>query len=231
MKNNAETIVRERLFELQDLSYRDFASSLMPTVNKETVIGVRTPKLRSFAKDFAKTDEASVFLKSLPHNYYEENNLHSFIIERIKDFPTALAAVEEFLPYVNNWATCDTMCPKIFKKHTDELLVKIRLWLKSEETYTVRYGLNMLMRFFLDDKFKAEYLELASSVKSSEYYVNMMIAWLFATALAKQYEATLPYIEKRKLDSWTHNKTIQKAVESYRVTDEHKAYLKTLKVK
>ncbi|AFM41428.1 putative DNA alkylation repair enzyme [Desulfosporosinus acidiphilus SJ4] len=229
--NGIEEKIRRRLFELQDLKYKEFASKLMPTVNPDTVIGVRTPDLRKLAREFSKTPEALEFLKILPHAYYEENNLHGFLIETIKEYEGAVAAVEEFLPYIDNWATCDLISPKIFKKHLPELYEKINVWLISGRTYTVRFGIGMLMSFYLDDSFRTEMLELVAATRSDEYYVNMMIAWYFATALAKQYEASLPYIQEQRLEKWTHNKTIQKAIESYRISDEAKAYLRTLKVK
>lgn len=222
--------IRQKLFEMQDLKYRDFHSKLMPTVEKVKIIGVRTPQLRKFAKEFCKTPDATEFLGSLPHNYYEENNLHGFLIENIKDYHMAISAINEFLPYVDNWATCDLMRPKVFKKHLPELLTEIRKWVKSGKTYTIRFGIGMLMSFFLDAEFSMEYPEIVASIKSDEYYVNMMIAWYFATALAKQYDRVLPFIESHKLDSWAHNKAIQKSIESYRITDEQKAYLRTLKV-
>ncbi len=226
-----EETIRERLFKLQDLKYRDFQRRLIPTVDPETVIGVRTPALRALAKELADTPQAEAFLARLPHEYYDENNLHGFLIERIRDFDACAAAVDAFLPCVDNWATCDLMSPKVFKKHPLALLERINIWLASPRTYTVRFGIGMLMSFYLDDKFKPEYLALVAGVRSSEYYVNMMIAWYFATALAKQYEAALPYIKQRRLDKWTHNKAIQKAAESYRITGEQKAYLRGLKVK
>lgn len=236
--SNVEEAVQKRLFELQDLKYRDFQCKLMPTVDPKTVIGVRTPELRKLAKEFAKTPgvtpesktPATEFLKILPHRYYEENNLHGFLIETVNDYDRVIAALDAFLPYVDNWATCDLMSPKVFKKHLPELLEKIGEWLKSGRTYTVRFGIEMLMSFYLDGQFKPEYPELVAGVKSQEYYVNMMIAWYFATALAKQYDSVLPFIEQHRLDSWTHNKAIQKAIESYRITDEQKAYLRTLKI-
>ena len=221
----------DRLFEMQDLKYRDFSHSLMPTVDKEKVIGVRTPALRKLAKEFFKDKNGKNFMSSLPHRYYEENNLHAFMIEQIKDFDTAISEIDRFLPYVDNWATCDCMSPKAFKKDLDRLLTKIDQWLSSSHTYTVRYGICTLMRYYLDDRFSPDLLKKVAEIRSDEYYINMMIAWYFATALAKQYDATLPYISEKKLDKWTHNKAIQKAIESYRVTDEHKAYLKTLKIK
>lgn len=223
--------VQERLFELQDLKYRDFHSKLMPTVPKECVIGVRTPALRRFAKEFGKTEDAGEFLNELPHRYYEENNLHGFLIAGMKDYDRCIAELDRFLPYVDNWATCDLMSPKIFKKHLSELLEKIKVWIDSEHTYTVRFGIGMLMSFYLDEAFELQYPEMVAKVRSEEYYVNMMTAWYFATALAKQYEAAVPFIENRRLDKWTHNKAIQKAAESCRITDEQKAYLRTLKIK
>jgi 3-methyladenine DNA glycosylase AlkD len=229
--SNIEEEVRRRLFELRDLKYKDFASKLMPTVNPETVIGVRTPDLRKLAREYSKTPEASEFLKILPHAYYEENNLHGFLIETIKDYDAIIDAIEEFLPYIDNWATCDLISPKIFKKHLPKLYDKIKIWLISHRTYTVRFGIGMLMSFYLDDAFQREMLDLVACIRSDEYYVNMMIAWYFATALAKQYEAALPYIQEQRLGKWTHNKTIQKAIESYRIDDEAKVYLRTLKVK
>ena len=229
--NKIEEEIRARLFELQDLKYRDFQCKLMPTVNPETVIGVRTPDMRKLAKEFSKSSETAEFLKILPHKYYEENNLHGHLIDTIKDYDHAVEAIDAFLPYVDNWATCDLMSPKVFKKHLPELYEKIKDWVKSDRTYTVRFGIEMLMSFYLDEHFQPEMLELVASVKSQEYYVNMMIAWYFATALAKQYDAALPFLQVQRLDKWTHNKAIQKAIESYRITDEQKAYLRTLKVK
>ena len=228
---SVEQTVQARLFAMQDLPYRDFQCKLMPTVAAETVIGVRTPELRKFARAFAKTPEAADFLAILPHQYYEENNLHGFLIESMKDFDRAIAALDAFLPYVDNWATCDLMRPKVFRKHLPELLGPIRRWLASGETYTVRFGMEMLMAFYLDEAFRPDYLNWVAGVESGEYYVNMMAAWYFATALAKQYDAALPYIQERRLAPWTHNKAIQKAIESYRITDDRKAYLRTLKIK
>lgn len=226
-----EKTVQARLFEMQDLKYRDFHSKLMPTVDKEKIIGVRVPQLRKFAREFGKTEEAKDFLKILPHKYYEEDNIHAFLIEQIKDFDECISALDNFLLCVDNWATCDMMTPKVFKKNTDKLLPKINEWLISDYAYEVRFAIGMLMKFYLDENFDEKYLELVASVKSEEYYINMMIAWYFATALAKQWDKTLPYIENKVLDKWTHNKAIQKAVESYRITDEQKKYLKTLKIK
>ena len=228
---NAEQMVRDRLFELQDLPYREFQCKLIPNVNPDTVIGVRTPELRKFAKAFARTPEAAEFLQILPHRYYEENNLHGMLIEGMKDYAQTIAALDVFLPHVDNWATCDLMRPRAFQKHLPELREQIRVWMASDHPYTVRFGLEMLMTFFLDEQFQPEYLDWAAQVRSQEYYVNMMIAWFFATALAKQYEAALPYVQQRRLDPWTHNKAIQKALESYRITEEQKACLRSMKEK
>lgn len=226
-----EEAVREALYALQDLEYRDFQSRLIPNIDKETVIGVRTPALRKFAKQFGKTSEAAAFMQTLPHACYEENNLHGFLIEGIKDYDTCIACLDAFLPWVDNWATCDLMSPGVCKKHLPELLTPIGRWIASGHTYTVRFGIGMLMRFYLDEAFRPEYPEMVAGIRSGEYYVNMMIAWYFATALAKQYDAVLPYLTERRLADWTHNKTIQKAVESYRITKEQKAFLRTLRVK
>ncbi len=222
--------ITEELFKLQDLGYRDFQARLMPTIDKDTIIGVRTPVLRKLAKQFAPTDEAKEFIEHLPHKYYEENNLHAFIISQTKDFDEAISQTNRFLPYIDNWATCDSFSPKIFKKHTTELLDNVKVWIKSMHTYTCRFGIEMLMSFYLDDLFKPEYAEMVASVRSDEYYVKMMIAWYFATALTKQYDATIGYITGKRLDSWCHNKTIQKAIESFCISDERKAFLKRLKV-
>lgn len=223
--------IREQLFEQQDLQYRDFQSKLIPTIEPETLIGVRTPILRKMAKQMAKDPQIDEFLQALPHTYFDENQLHAFIVSGEKDYSSCVQKLCRFLPYVDNWATCDQTSPKIFKKHTVELLPQIRQWLGSDHTYTVRFGIGMLMEFYLDDEFQTEYADLVAAVKSEEYYVNMMRAWYFATALAKQYDAILPYIEEQRMDIWTHNKAIQKAVESYRITPEQKAYLRTLKRK
>ena len=230
-KTTIITNVQTRLFELQDLKYRDFHAKLMPTVNKEKIIGVRTPALRVFAKKYGKTDEAKEYLQILPHQYYEENNLHGLLIEQIKDYDTCLEELERFLPYIDNWATCDMLAVKVVKKHLDTFIDEIYLWMESDYTYTIRFGVNMLMRYYLEDAFRMEYPEKVAQVRSEEYYVNMMRAWYFATALAKQYEKILPFIEEQKLDIWTHNKTIQKAIESYRITPEQKEYLRGLKIK
>ena len=223
--------ITEQLFALQDLEYKKFHSKLMPTINPEVIIGVRTPKLRMLAKQISKSTAVEKFLAELPHQYYEENNLHGFLIETIKDFDACIAALNKFLPYVDNWATCDMMAPKVLKKDLPKLYEWVKRWISSGETYTVRFGVNLLMKYFLDEAFLTEYPELVASIHSEEYYVKMVMAWYFATALAKQYDAVLPYLTEKRLDMWTHNKTIQKAVESYRITPEQKAYLKTLKIK
>lgn len=226
-----ETRIREELFQNQDVGYRDFHAKLIPTIDKETIIGVRTPVIRSMGKKYAKCEDVQDFLNSLPHKYYEENNLHGDVICQIKSFDNAISELNKFLPFVDNWATCDLMKPKAFSKHTEELMPHILTWLSSGETYTVRFGIGMLMSFYLGDNFKEEYLELVAGVKSDEYYINMMIAWYFATALAFQYDSAVKYLEQNRLDKWTHNMTIRKACESFRVQDEQKTYLKTLRLK
>jgi 3-methyladenine DNA glycosylase AlkD len=220
-----------KLFALQDQAYADFQSKLLPMVQRETVIGVRTPDLRKMAKQICKTPAAQEFLQSLPHRYFDENQVHAFILSAEKDFEMCIDGLEQFLPYVDNWATCDQLSPRCFNKHMQELLPFIRKWMRSKHTYTKRFGIGMLMRYFLDEAFRPEYLEWVASIKSDECYIRMMQAWFFATALAKQWDATLPYIEQHRLEKDTHNKTIQKAVESFRITDEQKALLKTLRVK
>ena len=230
-KTTIITNVQTRLFELQDLKYRDFHAKLMPTVNKEKIIGVRTPALRVFAKKYGKTDEAKEYLQILPHQYYEENNLHGLLIEQIKDYDTCLEELERFLPYIDNWATCDMLAVKVVKKHLDPFIDEVYRWMESDHAYTIRFGISMLMRYYLEDAFQMVYPEKVAQIRSEEYYVNMMRAWYFATALAKQYDKILPFIEKQKLDVWTHNKTIQKAIESYRITPEQKEYLRGLKIK
>ena len=223
--------IRETLFQLQDVKYRDFQSKLIPTAEDDTVIGVRTPELRKAAKKLVKSEGIQEFLEDLPHRYFDENQLHAFIISEIKNYDRCLEEVERFLPYVDNWATCDQMAPKVFAKKKEDLLERIKTWISSGETYTVRFGIGMLMRHFLDEQFDPAYPEMVAGIRSEEYYVNMMIAWYFATALAKQYDAVLPYLVEKRLDVWPHNKTIQKSVESYRISPEHKKYLKSLKIK
>lgn len=221
--------IRERLFSLRDEQYRAFNSALLPTVNPETVIGVRTPALRGLAKELSGTPMAESFLRALPHGYYEENALHGFLLERIREPETVYAELERFLPYVDNWAVCDLVSPKALSKDTDLLYEHLLAWIASDRVYTVRYGIGMLMRYFLDERFSPDHLALVASVRSEEYYVNMMVAWYFATALAKQEEATLPYFTERRLSPWIHRKAIQKALESRRIPEELKARLKTLR--
>lgn len=218
--------IQKHLFELQDMAYRDFHSRLMPDIDKETVIGIRVPVLRKYAKSIAGTELSEKFIKELPHCYYEENNLHMMLITGIKDYDRCISEIERFLPYIDNWATCDFPAPKCFENHKEELLPVIKRWIASGETYTIRYGIGMLMRLYLDEDFEPEYVKLVAGVESDEYYVNMMIAWYMATALAKQWDAVIPYIEEHRMSDWVHRKTIQKAVESYRITDEQKRYLK-----
>ena len=218
--------IQKQLFELQDMAYRDFHSRLMPDIDKETVIGIRVPMLRKYAKSIAGTELAEKFIKELPHCYYEENNLHMMLITGIKDYDRCLMEIERFLPYIDNWTTCDFPAPKCFENHKEDLLPVIKRLIASSETYTIRYGIGMLMRLYLDADFDPEYVRIVAEVKSDEYYVNMMIAWYMATALAKQWDVVIPYIEEHRMPDWVHRKTIQKAVESYRITDEQKRYLK-----
>lgn len=223
--------ITKRLFEIQDLKYRDFQLNLTPGLTAEQMIGVRTPELRKLAREITKAGEAEAFISRLPHRYFEENQLHAFILSEMKDYAVLSDELEKFLPYIDNWATCDQLRPKIFIKNADAVYEKIRIWVKSDHTYTVRFGLGMLMAYFLDDKFMPEHLELAADIVSEDYYINMMRAWYFATALAKQYDDTVKIIESRRMDKWTHNKSIQKARESFRVSDEHKSYLNGLKIR
>lgn len=230
-KIEVQQYVKERLFELQDLEYKTFHSKLMPTIDSERIIGIRTPMLRKFAREFAKTPEAAVYLEILPHDYYEENNLHGMLLDLMKDYDKCLEYQNQFITYIDNWATCDLQSMKICKKHKEEFLEQVKNWLESEHPYTVRFAIRMLMSHYLDEDFSGGYPEMVVKVQSEEYYVKMMVAWYFATALAKQYDAVIPYIEEQRLEKWTHNKTIQKAIESYRITDEQKEYLRKLKIK
>lgn len=220
--------IQAKLFEMQDTEYKRFHQKLIPTIDPNLVIGIRTPLLRKFAKELAGQDEAKEFLKELPHKYYEENNLHAFLIEQIKEFDCAAAETEKFLSYIDNWATCDMFSPKVFKKNSDKLLPKIKEWLKSDKTYTVRYAIGLLMKFYLDEEFKPEYLEWVAGKSSDEYYINMMRAWYFQTALVKQYEYAIIYITEKRLDSQTAKKAIQKALESRRIPPETKEYLREI---
>lgn len=221
--------IQTRLFELQDLGYRDFNAKLIPNIDKEKIIGVRSPELKKLAKEFSKREDIDGFLQDLPHQYYEENNLHCFILSTVKDFDYLIKMTEEILPYIDNWATCDSFSPPIFKKYPREAYKKIKEWIKSDKTYTKRYGIVRLMNNYLDDEFLPEMLELVSSIKSDEYYINMAIAWYFSFALIKQYDHTIGLIEGKTMDKFVHNKSIQKAIESRRIDDDTKEYLKTLK--
>ena len=225
------TPLQKRLFAMQDRQYAEFQSKLTPGVPPESVIGVRVPLLRKFAKEFAKEVEVNDFVHQLPHRYYDENMLHSLLISQVKDYEECISLTDAFLPYVDNWAVCDIMSPKVFAKHKAALTEKINTWCSSRHAFTCRFGIETLMSHYLDKDFKAEYLEIPASVRSEEYYVKMMVAWFFATALAKQWDATIPYIEQKRLAPWTHNKTIQKAIESYRISPGQKDYLRTLKIK
>lgn len=225
------TPIQEKLFELQDLKYKDFHSKLMPTVCKDKIIGVRVPQLRKFAKELNKSELKEDFLNTLPHKYYEENNLHAFLIEQINNFDECISALDNFLLFIDNWATCDMLTPKILGKNPDLLYEKIQEWAKSRHTYAVRFAIVTLMKFFMDEGLDKNHLNLLLSIKSDEYYINMSIAWYLATALSSRWDLVIPYIENQKFDKWVHNKAIQKANESYRITKEQKEYLKTLKAK
>lgn len=222
--------IREQLFRQQDKEYAAMQIKILPTVKADRIIGVRTPALRAFGKVLYRDENRDAFLADLPHAYFDEDQLHAFVISEEKDFDRCIRMVEAFLPYIDNWATCDQLSPKAFRKNPERLLPFIRKWIQAKEVYTVRFAIGMLMRYYLDDRFSLEYPEIVASVRSEEYYIRMMIAWYFATALAKQYDAVLPFLEKKTLEDWTHNKAIQKSLESYRITPEQKVYLKTLKV-
>lgn len=223
--------IYERLLSASDPEYKDFQAKLVPTVPADTIIGVRTPRMREIAKEAFRDGHAGDFLSQLPHTYYEENLIHFFMVSMIKDFDECIAETEKFLPFVDCWPVCDQSSPKVFKKNHEKLLPFIKKWIDSEHVYTSRFGMRMLMNEFLDEDFKAGYLEWVASKRGEDYYLRMMVAWFFATALAKQYDETIAYIEKNRLELWTHNKAIQKATESFRVTDEHKEYLRALKRK
>ena len=225
--------IQQQIFALQDKPYGEFQSRLLPTIAKERIIGVRIPVMRKLAKQLTKEEPEAVqaFLEELPHTYYDEDILHAILISEIKDYDRCIKETERFLPYIDNWATCDLLAVRTVKKHLDLFVKEIYRWMESEHTYTIRFGMNMLMRYYLEDEFKLEYPEKVAAVRSEEYYVNVMRAWYFATALAKQYEKILPFLEEQRMDVWTHNKTIQKAIESYRITPEQKEYLRTLRIK
>ena len=223
--------IQEELFRLQDKEYRAFQVKLLPSVDPERIIGIRTPALRKLAGELYRKPEISEFLNELPHHYFDENQLHAFILSKMKDYEKCVKETDRFLPYIDNWATCDQLSPKVFAKHKEELLEMIYKWLDRPDTYTVRFGIGMLMQHYLDESFVPSYPERISKIRSEEYYVNMMIAWYYATALAKQYDAVIPYLEERRLDPWVHNKTIQKAIESYRISEEKKEYLRSLRIR
>ncbi|MCQ2192910.1 MAG: DNA alkylation repair protein [Paludibacteraceae bacterium] len=223
--------LQKQLFALQDKEYAAFQAKLTPNIPADSFIGVRVPVLRNFAKNYIKNPEHKEFMAQLPHKYYDENMLHGLLVSQMKNYDECVAATETFLPYVDNWAVCDIMSPKIFGKHKDAFFEKIREWSASNHVYTSRFGIEMLMSFYLDADFKPEYLELPAAARGEDYYLKMMVAWFFATALAKQWDATLPYLQKQVLEPWTHNKAIQKARESFRITPEQKEYLNTLKIK
>lgn len=228
--SGVKNYILNRLYALQDNAYKDFQSSLLPMVDQNRIIGVRTPILRKLAQKINQDGMMDDFILSVPHNFFEENQLHAFIISEIRDFDSAVRAVDKFLPYVDNWATCDQMSPKIFAKNTGKLLPYIKKWIKSKHVYTVRFGVLCLMRYFLDELFDTKYADMVACIKSDEYYINMMRAWYFATAAAKQYDNILPYFQNNIMDSWTHNRAIQKSIESYRIPPEHKAELKKYKI-
>ncbi|MCR5054918.1 MAG: DNA alkylation repair protein [Lachnospiraceae bacterium] len=223
--------IREKLFSLRDEKYRELQKKIIPNIPGDRVIGVRTPILRNLAKELYKDEDVNSFLSDLPHKYFDEDQLHAFIISLEKDFDTCISEVKAFLPYIDNWATCDQMSPKVFKKNSKDLLPYVNEWIDSDKTYTVRFAIGMLMQHFLDEKFDTKYADMVAEVRSEEYYINMMAAWYFATALAKQYDQVIPYIEENRLSDWVHNKTIRKSVESYRISDEKKAYLRSLRRK
>lgn len=221
--------IQEKLFALQEPEYGDFIARINPAVPRQTILGVRTPLLRAMAKELKKTALAEAFLAELPHAYFEENQLHAFLLESVREFDACMEQVERFLPFVDNWATCDQLRPKVFGRHLPELWEKVKVWLHSDRVYTVRFGMEMLMNFGLDDTFSPEFPAWVAEAEGEDYYIRMMAAWYFATALAKQWDETLPYLTENRLPEWTHNKTIQKAIESSRITPEQKAYLRTLR--
>ncbi len=225
------SIIKNELFSLSDSKYAAFQAKLVPNISPENILGVRIPVLREYAKKIYATEKATEFLRVLPHRYYDENNLHAFLLERIADYDELICELDRFLPYVDNWATCDMLRPKIFSKHKKDLSEKVLEWMCSEHTYAVRFGIEMLMLHFFDGDFSADSPLLVAEIQSNEYYINMMRAWFFAEALAKRYDEILPLFENPILDTWTHNKALQKAMESYRLEKDKKAYLRTLKIK
>lgn len=223
--------IQKELYKYSDVKNADFQSKLTPNIDRKTCLGVRVPDVRKIAKQLIDNDEYDKFLNDLPHKYFDENMLHSAILSYLKDYDECVKYVNSFLPYIDNWAVCDTLSPKCFKKNKDIVIKNIKKWAKSKKVYTCRFGIEMLMSLYLDEDFKKEYLEIPASIHSKEYYVNMVLAWFYATALAKKWGDTIVYLEKNKLDTWVHNKTIQKAIESYRITDKQKNYLRTLRRK
>lgn len=219
----------EKLYALEDLEYKKLVSKLTPNISMDSIIGVRIPEIRKLAKESVNTKETELFLNNLPHKYYDENILHGSLLSEIKDYDKCIEYIDKFLPYIDNWAVCDTLLPKVFKKNTDKLIEKINVWIKDKHIYTVRFAISMLMRLYLDDNYDKKYLNMVSKVKTDEYYLKMMVAWYFATALAKRWDDAIYYLENNKLDTWIHNKTITKACESFRITDEQKEYLRKLK--
>ena len=230
MQNNDTDVIREDLFKMQDEKYKLFQSKLIPTVNPDNIIGVRTKNLRDYAKKMVKENTYQAFLGDLPHKYFDENQLHAFIISELKSYDECIFYLNKFLPYVDNWATCDQTSPKVFKKNLDKLLKEIMIWINSKDVYTIRFGISMLLKYFLDENFKEEYLDIVANIKTDEYYVNMMISWYFSVALVKQYDKAIPFLENKVLSSFVHNKSIQKAIESLRITSEKKEYLRKLKI-
>ncbi|MBQ8994732.1 MAG: DNA alkylation repair protein [Oscillospiraceae bacterium] len=231
MDNETTCSIQDRLLSLAEPEYREFQAKLIPNIPPDHLIGIRTPALKKLAKELNGTEAAIAFLDALPHTFFDENQLHAFLLEKCSPYDVCLKKVDRFLPYLDNWATCDQLSPVIFKKNLEKLVPEILRWTSSEHIYTVRFGIGMLMRYYLEDLFDPQFLEIVSRVKSQEYYVRLMVAWYFATALAKQYDTALTYLEEHKLDEWTHNKTINKAVESYRISEERKNHLKTLKIR
>lgn len=231
MNDLQKQALHQALFAMQDKKYKAFQEKLMPSVDPKAVIGIRTPALRRFAAAFAKTKDAEAFMEALPHDYYEENNLHGLLIEKITDLERAIEELDRFLPYVDNWATCDMTSPKIFSKNKDRLLPAIETWIVSENTYTVRFGIVTLMKHYMDGSFSPDHLRTVANIESEEYYINMAKAWYFAEALVKQYNQALPYLENGSLSPFVHNKTISKACDSFRIDKDKKTYLKTLRRK
>ena len=225
---NRDKIAAE-LYSLRDEKYAAMQATIIPTVPPDRIIGVRTPALRAMAARLFRDEGKAAFLERLPHPTFDEDQLHAFVISLEKDFDACIREVERFLPYIDNWATCDQLSPRVFRKEPERLLPSIRTWIRSDHVYTVRFAVGMLMQHFLDERFRPEYADMVAAIRSDEYYINMMSAWYFATALAKQYDLILPYLEDRRLGTWAHNKAIRKSLESFRITPEQKAYLKTLK--